>query len=359
VRRAQVPIFQNVVYPTRLEALAAPQGELVLGTCVACGFSYNARFDAELVVYDERYDNHVASAAFEQYYRTQARLLIDRFKLASGTVYDVGCGKGEFLRILCALAPGIHGVGIDPSCTPLREGNFELVRAHFDKSLFGGDAKLVILRHVLEHISEPIEFLGELRRAMPDTPLYVEVPDLDWIWENGAFWDFCYEHCNYFTLNSLSNALSRAGFAVLDQQLSFVGQYQWALCLPTDSPQSIEVAPEQEISKATRFSENEAQLLERIEARAIASSGIAIWGMATKGVILATLLDARHILGGIDMNPAKQGHFAAGSGIAIHPVDWVKNLPMNSQILVMNSNYLEEIRDVMLRVRPDIQLSVA
>ena len=30
--------------------------------------------------------------------------------------------------------------------------------------------------------------------------------------ENEAFWDFCYEHCNYFNSESLGNALQLAGF---------------------------------------------------------------------------------------------------------------------------------------------------
>jgi hypothetical protein len=118
VTRPKVPIFPNVIYPTRDAVVAAPQARFELGTCRRCGFSYNAALDGSRIYYSIGYDNHVASAAFTQYYREVARMLIARLAIREGTVYDIGCGKEEFLRIFCELAPGVRGIGIDSSCTP-------------------------------------------------------------------------------------------------------------------------------------------------------------------------------------------------------------------------------------------------
>src|SRR5688500_5427347 len=131
LRRGRLPVMQNVVYQTRQAALDAPCAPFTLCTCAGCGFSFNGAFEEELMRYDESYDNDVPSPTFLRYYEELARMLAARFDLVSGTVYDVGCGKGTFLDILCNLMPRLQGVGIDPSCQPGTRGNVRLVRAVF------------------------------------------------------------------------------------------------------------------------------------------------------------------------------------------------------------------------------------
>jgi SAM-dependent methyltransferase len=220
VARDRLPVMQNVVWPSREEALAAPCAPFSLGLCRACGFAFNTRFDGALMVYDPRYDNDVPSAVFTDYYRSIARDLAARHDLTRGPVYDVGCGKGTFLDVLCATVPGTRGVGVDPSCTP-READtarpVALLREMFRAELVAERPSLVVCRHVIEHIARPVEFIRavvEGIRRDPAVPLFFEVPDLDWIIEHEAFWDFCYEHCNYFTRASFAHALERGGVAV-------------------------------------------------------------------------------------------------------------------------------------------------
>lgn len=356
VRRERVPIFQNVVYATHEAAVTAPQALFELATCRRCGFSYNGEFDSSLVNYDANYDNHVASAAFRAYYRDVASMLIDRFRITDGTVYDIGCGKGEFLRIFCELAPGVRGVGIDPSCTPVMEGNFELRRATFETSRFDSDARLVVLRHVLEHIEQPRAFLTALRAAMPSTPLYVEVPDLTWILDNRAFWDFCYEHCNYFTPAAMRHALELAAFDVVEQSTAFGDQYQWSLGIPAEAEVSVvhDVAPA--LAAIEHYWTEEKSQIERLREQADRCGGLTIWGMATKGVLLAVILGADRIRGGIDMNRGKQFRFAAGSGVMIRSPDWLATLPSAAQVLAMNPNYADEIRAIASAIRSDIRV---
>lgn len=356
VTRANVPIFQNVVYASREAAIDCPQARFDLGTCHACGFSYNATFDGSIIDYGVEYDNHVASAAFANYYREVARMLIDRLAIRDGTVYDIGCGKGEFLRVFCELAPGVRGIGIDPSCTPCRDGNFELRCATFETAEVDGDARLVILRHVLEHIETPREFLAGIRAAMPSTPLYVEVPELGWILQKGAFWDFCYEHCNYFTPTTLAYALSLTSFDVIAQDAAFGRQYQWALAVPgPERPAELPDAPA-EVRSVMVYTALESFEIERIAACADSAGGLVVWGMATKGVLLSIMLGKGRAHGGIDMNRDKQGRYAAASGVEIHPPEWLTTLPPETCIVVMNSNYLAEIRSIAAAIRSDLEI---
>jgi SAM-dependent methyltransferase len=356
VTRSRLPIFQNVVFSNRDAAIAAPQARFDLATCRACGFSYNTSFDNAIIDYGVDYDNHVASSAFTDYYHDVVRMLIDRLGIHDGTVYDIGCGKGEFLRIFCKLAPGVRGIGIDPSCTPIHEGNFELLRATFETAEVENDARLVILRHVLEHIEAPLDFLAGVRKAMPSTPLYVEVPDLKWILKHRAFWDFCYEHCNYFTLATLAYALRLTAFDVRAQDVAFGGQYQWALAVPAH-PQPAEVPDAAAAVLAVAdYAAGEGIEIERLSALADRSGGLVVWGMATKGVLLSILLGAARVLGGIDMNRDKQGRFAAASGVEIHPPQLLATVPPGTVVVVMNPNYLAEINAIASAIRSDIEV---
>ena len=42
-----------------------------------------------------------------------------------------------------------------------------------------------------------------------------------------AFWDFCYEHCNYFTDTTLATVLGSAGFTATATGVVFGRQYRW------------------------------------------------------------------------------------------------------------------------------------
>ncbi len=84
--------------------------------------------------------------------------------------------------------------------------------------------------------------------------------------------------------------------------------------------------------------------------------GVAIWGMATKGVMMSAILGSDVILGGIDGNIRKQGKFAAGSGVSINPPDWVRELPHRTPTLLMNPNYAAEIGQTVRDLGADIRL---
>jgi SAM-dependent methyltransferase len=344
VRRDRLPVLQNRVYDSVDEAIASPSAPFQLATCYDCGFSYNAAFDPAAIVYDEFYDNDVPSATFQQYYREVAQLLIDKLRLIEGTVYDVGCGKGAFLAMLCDEATGIRGVGIDPSCTPESRANFTLVRDMFRPEHFDDTGRLVVLRHVLEHLPDPVGFLTELRNAAPATPLYVEVPTVDWIFKNAVFWDLCYEHCNYFNPATLRHTLRRAGYEVEDAADSFGGQYQWALCKPSQ-PSSALPAERGGAAAATAsaYLKIETTRIAAVTSLLANAAAPILWGMATKGVILSNIAAGSGIVGGVDVNSKKQGKYVPVSGLQVHAPEWLAQLDTRPTVLVMNSNYKAEI----------------
>ncbi len=345
--------MQNVVFATREEALAAPRASLLLCTCVRCGFSFNGRFDPARLVYDTRYDNDVPSAAFERYYREIALGLAARHGISDGAVCDVGCGKGRFLEVFTDAVPGVSGLGIDPSCAPreaTRERPVSLVSDVFRPEHVAVAPKLVVCRHTLEHIPTPVPFLRSIHGALegaPDAPLFFEVPDLGWILERRAFWDFCYEHCNYFTAESLAHALTVAGFIVDEVTSAFGGQYLHAHCRRGEArPAAVDGSSAAE--RCVRYARDEREGIAgaRDEAlRASQTSSVALWGMATKGVLFANLVDPDGTLlaGGVDINVKKQHRFTPVTAHVIREPQWLTTLGERPTVFVMNPNYADEI----------------
>ncbi|WKL42326.1 hypothetical protein Q1M64_27060 [Sinorhizobium meliloti] len=196
-------------------------------------------------------------------------------------------------------------------------------------------------------MTEPVTFLRELGQAAPEIPLYIEVPEVHWIFENGAFWDFCYEHCNYFCSRSLRNALERAGFSVIEQGPAFGGQYQWAIGTANNLVTIQPATGADAIAAAMNYKATENRMIERARSIVATSDNTAVWGMATKGVMLSCLVGNDLISAGIDINPQKsKKSLLRYPAFEFAPPAWLKGHPVKT-ILVMNGNYAAEIRQMM------------
>ena len=351
-----VPILQNRVYETAEEAKAVAVGELEI--CVEEGFGWNDKFNESLINYDDQYNNSVPSSIFDAYYDRIADYLASRYDLTSTPVVDVGCGKGTFLKRM-ADRYKFEGFGIDPSYEgPSKVGNLTFIRQEFHKDHVDFEPSLVLCRHTLEHISHPTAFLTDIISAFPkhiEFPLFCEVPDLNWIIEQKSWWDFCYEHVNYFSSSSFGRCLKNAGCREVKVTPEFGGQYLWAEGIVNSN------APEdeddiQELPATTNMNADVEEMIQKAK-QLSHSRKLVIWGMATKGVMYA--IHARshkvHISYGVDINIQKQGKFAPVSGLKI---DAPEDLPANESyaVICMNPNYKSEIVSHLERMDLDFML---
>lgn len=365
VKRDRLPAMQNYVYRTRQSALAAPEGELTVAVCRTCGFAWNRTFDPSRLVYDAGYDNAVPSTVVQAYYRAIAEHLADTYDLEDGLVVDIGCGNGAFLKVLCDTVPSCRGLGIDPALDRERHehgGRVALVKDVFRSAAVEEPPSLVVCRHVLEHIPRPVEFLrtiGDALARFDSCPCFFEVPDLEWIVENEAFWDFCYEHCNYFTAGSLHRALGRAGFEPTTTTAAFGLQYRWMEAIAANEPVTTvdSEAPNDPAGRLLAYALTEVETIASLRRDLLRwkthDSAIAVWGMATKGVLFSSLVDrdASLIDFCIDINPNKQGCFVPLTAHTISAPDVLQEVTTERLLVViMNDNYLEEIKSTCLEM---------
>lgn len=329
-RQDALPVFQNRMYDGRDAARACPKGDIRLVEDMTTGLVFNAAFDSALVDYDENYQNEQGgSAAFRLHLEAVADLI--EAEMGHDNLIEVGCGKGAFLELLLARGNDIQGFD------PTYEGNNPRVQRRY----FGDDMGLtgtgLILRHVLEHIPDPVDFLRRLAEANGGSGLvYIEVPCFDWICRNRTWFDIFYEHVNYFRLSDFKRMFER----VLYLQNSFGGQYLSVVAdLASLRP------PVRDPADAVSFP---ADFLDRLQAATAHDDGSqVVWGGASKGVIYALMKErAGHPVSCVvDINPAKQGRYLAATGLRVaSPEEGLAGLPEGSLISVMNPNYLEEIR---------------
>lgn len=325
----QLPIFQNRTYDTHMEAVECPKGDMALVEDQGTGLVYNASFRPELMIYDAQYQNEQALSPLFRNHLESVAELIEKC-MGRESIVEVGCGKGSFLEML--LAKGVDVTGFDPTY----EGNNpRVVRQYFEPGN-GIRANGLILRHVLEHIKDPFQFLLQLKVANGGSGrIYIEVPCFDWICEHCAWSDIFYEHVNYFRISDFFRLFG----TVYESGHLFGGQYLFVV-----ADLAALKRPKRDPDDGVSFPEN--------FTRSIAQSGrtrshVAIWGGASKGVIFALLRSrgGQTINTVIDINPAKQGKYLPATGLLVQsPPAALQLLPANSVIYVMNSNYLEEIK---------------
>lgn len=358
--RRGVPVHQNLLCATEAEALAVPRGDLTLRECPACGLVCNASFDASLLTYEGSYDSDQSSSrAFEQHLDGLVERLVAP-GVAGRRVVEVGCGSGYFVRRLC-VAGRCQGEGYDPGYRgPERDlaSGARFVRGLYDPAQAAAPPDVLVCRHVIEHVPQPAGFVAGLTRGLPpEARVCFETPSLEWIVAQSATWDLFYEHCNYFTEAALDQTFRRAGLAAQVIARVFGGQYFWveAGVAASDSPPPGPADPVlPRLAEACARAEDGL----RRQLEGLAGAGrVAVWGAAAKGATFTNLLDPerREIDCLVDINPARQGRYVAGSG---HPIFPPASLPGRkvTDVIVMNPNYVAEIRSIVVAARLQVRI---
>lgn len=328
-----IPVFQNKVYKTRSEALSVRTGNVRLVMCVNCGFIFNADFDRKAMDYNAQYQNEQAHSHYFQKYLLQLIELLAGKKFYGKKIIEIGCGKGYFLEML--RKNGFDVTGFDPAY----EGNNPyIIKDYYSHQYSHLNADLIVLRHTLEHIDDPLKFLCGIARAVNyNAKIFIEVPSFEWILEKRAFWDIFYEHCNYFTLESLASLFQES-----EQGLLFNKQYMYLL---SDLSNLLEQAVSaKETLHDFRISKM-AELLLFYRKFVQSHPGMLVWGAGAKGATFVSLADPNrdYISAIVDINPKKQGRYVAKTGHSIISPAQLADFA-GGDILVMNDNYYQEIQ---------------
>jgi SAM-dependent methyltransferase len=359
-----VPVFCNVLWDTRKEALGAAKGEIRLHFCPDCGYVFNGEFDPSRVRYDSGYENSLQySSVFRTYQIGLVERLVQRYQLYQKDIIEIGCGRGDFLRLLSEKGAN-RCTGFEPSYDARRLGknktgtHFEIIREYYSDNYPEQRADFIACRQVLEHIADPREFMATIRRSMggnDSAVVFVEVPNAMFTLENYGIWDLIYEHCGYYTMPSLNRLFCETGFNPLRIAESFGGQY---LCIEAgpssgQTESKLPAAP-LSIDEVAVFVRGFADMylktisywrksLQRLQKQGIRT---VIWGAGSKGVTFLNVIKTEGIIDHVvDINPHKQGRYVPGTGQQVVSPDALAVI-RPQVVITMNPLYTEEIAKI-------------
>jgi SAM-dependent methyltransferase len=352
----RVPIDCTRRYTDSEAARRAPLGEMQLVACSSCTAVYNRAFAPARVQYDGDYENsQFFSVSFREYAEALAASLLSRNGIDGGVVVEIGSGKGEFLSLL-ARGGRNRAIGFDPSYRgesdhALDGLHVEIVREYFDERSAPTDMDLVCLRHVLEHIAEPVAFLARIRSAMETSRravLYVEVPNAAFTLTASGCWDLIYQHCTYFSSEALTRALAGAGFGIRSVEPAFEGQFLGAEATLTDhAPPAPSTTSPIDLERVTQARDAATDAVARWHdfLRERPRGRTALWGAGAKGVTFLNAMREHEIAVVVDVNPRKAGSFVPGTGHRILSPEELVSTEMPVETVVgANGIYLAEVR---------------
>jgi hypothetical protein len=354
-----VPTNSCILLRTKEEALGCSKGKISLGFCVHCGFIYNLAYDQDLTEYSQRYEEtQGCSGTFNNFQKQLGHNLVERYQLFNKHILEIGCGKGEFLSLICEIGNN-HGTGFDPAYVeernPSKSSNkVKFIKDFYSEKYAGIKADFLICKMTLEHIPNPFQFVCMIRKSIADqlqTFIFFQVPDATRIIKECAFEDIYYEHCSYFDMNSITYLFKKSGFQVIDVLTAYKDQYL-----------VLEAKPAVENSLFTSLSKNKTDEIEywienfqeryeqkltawRNEIEETKKNGktIVLWGSGSKAVsFLNSLRIADEIEYVVDINPYKHGCFMAGTGQKIIGPEFLAKYKPD-KIIIMNPVYYDEI----------------
>ena len=300
-------------------------GGIEIGSCVACGLlQKNTSLPWQQLcakIYGNYQIYHQAAGHEQKARSLSANELRPRSELIAaflrdrrvfpqcGSVLDIGCGNGAFLRAMNKVFPQWSVTGADLNAGFRDEILAISPRASFrrsDELTTSSEAYgLVSLIHCIEHIPAPVAYLADARRHIePGGLLLIEVPDA----ELNPFDLVVADHASHFSKVTLSAVIKAAGYDLVVSGNVVLGKEITLLARPIHGkPVGALVQPNADAMPAAR--RNLAWLGDALKlGRQLAREGrpYGVFGTSIAGVWIGNALD-REILFYVDEDEERVG----------------------------------------------------
>lgn len=310
---------------------------LDLCQCSGCGL---VQFDCEPVDY---YRDVIRAGGFSttmvELRRYQYKQLIETYNLQGKRFIEVGCGQGEFLKVLTEFPVEAHGMEHDPRLVELARGQgLSVVQGyteHEDTVIEGGLYDVFLSFNYLEHQPDPNTMLQAIYRNLDDGGMgLITVPSFEYIMDHNGYYELIRDHIAYYTFDTLASLLERNGFQVLECEM-----------LNRDTL-SIVVKKRPQLEAGNLldgYVELRREMGTYLKYLSAWKKKAAIWGAGHQGFTLAATTGlgkkAEYI---IDSAPFKQGRFAPASHLPIVAPEYFFDHPVEA-IVITAPGYTDEI----------------
>lgn len=354
-----VPTQDGVLWKTAAEARCSPLGDIRLALCERCSYLWNVRHDPAKVRF-AGYDVSLQhSPSFQAFVDDLCRRLVERHDLRGRSILEIGCGRGHFLDVLCALG-GNTGIGFDPSYVP-REGSetherWSVVPEVYSEQHLRSDADFVVCRHVLDIIADQRGLLELVRRTLEhrgDGGTYFEVPDARHTLEHRVFWNIVYEHRTWFVPDSARALFDAAGLEVTDVSRCWHDEYLGIEARLRVGPPTYRPVPPSENGLASTLAAFARELgsacaMWADRAAALVADGrrAAIWGAGARAIGFLSLVPSavEAVALAVDINPLRHGLYLPRTAIPVVSPEALREEPIDL-VLISNPTYATEIAE--------------
>ena len=310
---------------------------LDLCQCMGCGL---VQFDCEPVDY---YRDVIRAGGFSktmvELRRYQYKHLIDSYHLEGKKFIEVGCGQGEFLKVLSEFPVEVHGIEHDPHLVELARAQGLDVTEGFteteDTRFAGGLYDVFLSFNFLEHQPDPGTMLQAIYRNLEDDAMgLITVPSFEYIMDHNSYYELIRDHLAYYTFETLTPLLERNGFLV--EECEVINRDTLSVIVKKRPQMDTENLLECYVN-LNRDMQTYMKYLDAWDKK------VAIWGASHQGFTLAATTKlgekARYI---IDSAPFKQGKFAPASHLPIVGPDHFHEHPVDA-IIITAPGYTDEI----------------
>lgn len=299
--------------------------------CPRCSHVWNKSFSYEAIPYQNNPNRMFNHGSIWQGHLATTRDLLTANLPKAPTIIDIGCGEGHFIRGLSTEFFG-NGrfIGFDPNTTTESGLGVEFYPRYFEplKDIADFNPNLIIMRHVLEHLTDPAAFIEKLAWATAQNKIkilfFAEMPCIDRVIETSRLVDFFYEHPSQFTTQSFQTLMERGG-RIIELSHGYNHEVIYAL---VDLGFKNEYLKNAEASYSFLKSTGKCKNTITDELRKLACSGksIVIWGGTGKSAAFINYYGATADLFPlvVDSDPDKVGTFVPGTGQKIQFRDILK-----------------------------------
>ena len=330
--------------------------DLHLYQCQNCGL---VQFDCEPVSY---YRDVIRSGGYSttmvELRTRQYKHLIETYDLEGKKFLEVGCGQGEFLKVLTEFPVKAYGVEHREQLVELALKNGLNVASGFTENpdtVLGsaGPYDVFLSFNFLEHQPKPGIMLDCIWKNLVRGGMgLITVPSLEYVLQYNGYYELIRDHIAYYTFDTLRSLLEQHGFEVVEQEV--VNRDTLSVIVKKTSkikknslsamPFSVNLSGLEDSFHSIRKQMKE--LTKDLEKQ---GQTLAVWGASHQGFTLASTTclgeKACYIM---DSAPFKQGRFAPASHLPIVAPDYFLEHPTDG-ILILAPGYTEEIAGIIRR----------
>ena len=155
--------------------------------------------------------------------------------IKDGTLLDIGCGTGDFINHMTMLGWNAEGIDTDRQAVQICQNrNLNVKVGHLNEQKYPDDYfDIIVLKHVIEHVPNPIELLMECRRIIkPGGKILLLTPNVSSTAHKifGPYWlglDVS-RHLFLFSLETISRAIEKAELHALSRRSTYrISKFVW------------------------------------------------------------------------------------------------------------------------------------